>query len=92
MKWLMLVSDRGRLAGVLLGFKAKSSDEVKTTMELADYLIAEGYGVVHVEKATALEEAAGSLVEAADESWDISDVIEFLYDSAAAIYDEGSKK
>lgn len=48
-------------------------------------------GVVKDIKALALEEAATALVDAANEHWEIRDVLDFLYARAEDIY-EGKTK
>lgn len=79
------MSDRGRLAGDVYGWVSEGSE-----VDFADFLIAKGYGRIHVETAAALEQAAQALIEVATENWEISDVVDFLYERATAIYVEGA--
>ena len=81
------MSDRGRLAGIVMGWVGGDS-----AMEFADFLIEEGYGVVHVVQATALEEAAAAIDKL--ETMDVSKpgLVDWLCDRASNIYEEGAKK
>lgn len=88
------MSDRGRLAGVLLTYanktKALDPDQV---MDLADYLIEKGYGVVHVAQATALEKAADAIDRSQDNAWwTKKDFVQWLCNRALDIYEKGTRK
>jgi len=61
-------------------------------MDIADYLIEEGYGVVWVAKATALEEAAAAIDKMGDGELDPGLTTDWLYNRATQICDEGTRK
>lgn len=64
---------------------AKVGDDV--AMDIADYLIAEGYGVVTVAQATALEEAADAIeTQSGSQWWTKKDFTFWLYRRAYEIF------